>query len=161
MKLTKLMQHSKDFNEFLQLALEDMANVFSFDRSSFLMLVENKTRVSSRLVLTKNAKADTYKINIDLKKSDNIIDRVISTDTAALINDHKEIRWRELMTREISEVVSDGIIAFVPVKIGGKAIGVICLQLFSARQKIEVAEFNQVCSYIDHLNMCLTMIKYS
>ena len=86
---------------------------------------------------------------------------MINTDTAALINEHQEIRWRELITEEISAVIADGAIAFVPVKIGGKAIGVICLQLLTPKQKIATQDFQQVCAFIDHLNMCLTMIKYS
>ncbi|PKH89447.1 HDOD domain-containing protein [Colwellia sp. Bg11-28] len=161
MKLTKLIQNSKDFNEYLQLTLESLALTFAFDRSSFLMLVDDRARVKSRLVVNKNAQDDASKINIDIKHSDNVIARVISTDTAALINDHQEIRWRDLVTEEISEVIGEGAIAFVPVKIGGKAIGVICLQLLSPDQKIETQDFQQICAFIDHLNMCLTMIKYS
>ena len=161
MTLTKLIQNSKDFNEYLQLTLENLALTFAFDRSSFLMLVDDRTRVKSRLVVNKNAQEDASKINIDIKYSDNVIARVISTDTAALINDHQEIRWRDLITQEISEVIAEGAIAFVPVKIGGKVIGVICLQLLSPKQKIATQDFRQVCAFIDHLNICLTMIKYS
>jgi len=161
MRLTKLMQSSKDFNEYLQLTLVNIANVFAFDRSSFLMLIDDRARVKSRLVLDKNAQDDAVKINIDIMHSDNVIARVLSTDTAALINDHQEIRWRDLITQEISEVIGEGAIAFVPVKIGGKAIGVMCLQSFTPKQKIQTQDFQQLCAFIDHLNMCLTMIKYS
>ncbi|MCJ8295271.1 MAG: HDOD domain-containing protein [Colwellia sp.] len=160
-KLTKLMQSSKDFNEYLQSALQSIAFTFTFDRSSFLILIDERARVKSRLVVNKNAEEDAIKINIDIKHSENVIARVINTDTAALINDHQEIRWRELITEEISEVIADGAIAFVPVKIGGKAIGVICLQLLTPKQKIVTQDFQQVCAFIEHLNMCLTMIKYS
>ena len=161
MKLTKLMRYSKDFNEYLQLALESIVETFSYDRSSFLMLENNSKQIKSRLSLAKSGEKDPYKIKIDLKLSDNVIDRVIKTDTPALINDYKEIRWQDLITDQISEVISDGAIAFVPVKIGDKIIGLMCLQSFNTKQKISVEEFKQVCSYIDHLNMCLTMIKYS
>lgn len=113
-KLTKLMQSSKDFNEYLTLALESIA--FAFERNSFLMLVDDRTRVNSRLAVNKNAQDDASKINLDIKSNDNVIARVISTDTAALINDHQEIRWRGLITEEISELIADGSIAFVPVK---------------------------------------------
>ena len=161
MKLTKLMQSSKDFNEYLQMTLEIIALTFAFERSSFLMLVDNRARVKSRLVVNQNAEDDASKISIDIKQSDNVIARVISTDTAALINDHQEIRWRELITQDISEVIADGAVAFVPVKIGGKAIGVICLQLLTPKKKITTQDFQQVCAFIDHLNMCLTMIRFN
>jgi len=161
MKLTKLMQSSKDFNEFLQLVLENMANIFGYDRSAFLMLVDDKARVKSRLVVNKRADADPTKISIGLKHSENVIARVLSTDTAALINDFKEQRWKGLISHEFHELIDDGSVALIPVKIGGKAIGVICVQRFEAKLKIETADFKQTCALIEHLNMCLTMIKYS
>ncbi|GAW97387.1 MULTISPECIES: HDOD domain-containing protein [Colwellia] len=159
-KLTNLMKTSKDLNEYLQLALENIALTFAFDRSSFLLLVDERASVKSRLVVNNNGQSEAGKINIDLKNSDNVIARVISTDTAALINDHQEVRWRDLITQQISDLITHGAIAFVPVKIAGKAIGVICLQLLTPKQKIATQDFQQVCSFIDHLNMCLTMIKY-
>jgi HD-like signal output (HDOD) protein len=161
MKLTKLIQNSKDFNEYLQLTLENLALTFAFDRSSFLMLVDDRARVKSRLVVNKSALEDISKINIGIEHSDNVIARVISTDTAALINNHQEIRWRDLITQEICELIEEGVIAFVPVKIGGKVIGVICLQFINPQQKIGTQDFQQICCFIEHLNMCLTMIRYS
>lgn len=161
MGLTRLIQHSKDFNEYLQLALESIANVFAFDKSSFLMLVDDRARVKSRLVVDKLAQSDATKINIDIKHSSNVIARVLSSDTAALINDCQEVRWRDLFTQELVELIDDGALAFMPVKIGGKAIGVICIQRTTAKQTISSQDFKQVCAFIDHLNMCLTMIKYS
>lgn len=160
MKLTKLMQSSKDFNEYLQLALETLANAFAFDRSSFLMLEKDSQQVKSRLSLTQSAEKDPYKVKIDLKLSDNVIERVIKTDTPALVNDYKEARWQDLITEQISQMINEGVTAFLPVKIGHKIIGVVCVQYFNGNHKIPLDEFKQVCSYIDHLNMCLTMIKY-
>jgi len=46
MTLTKLMQNSKDFNEYLTVALENIAQTFVFERSSFLMLVDNRQGLS-------------------------------------------------------------------------------------------------------------------
>ena len=160
-KLTKLMQHSKDFNEYFQIALEDIANIFAFDRSSFLMLVDDRSRVKSRLVVDRNAQYDEIKINIGIKQVDNVIGRVLSTDTAVLIDDEKDIRWRDLITQDIHELINDGAVAFIPVKIGQKAIGLISIQLMTPDEKIPKQDFQQVCSFIDHLNMCLTMIRYN
>ena len=161
MKLTKLMQRSKNFNEYLQLALEDIAHIFSFDRSSFLMLVDESIRVKSRLVVDHNAAASDANINIDITKSDNVIMRVLSTDTPVLINDMKDIRWRDLITQDISDLIAEGAIAFIPVKIGKKAIGLICIQRITANEEISKSDFLHICSLIDHLNICLTMVKYS
>ncbi|PKI14122.1 HDOD domain-containing protein [Colwellia sp. 12G3] len=161
MKLTKLMQHSKDFNEYFQLALEDIANIFTFDLSSFLMLVDDRARVKSRLVVDRNGQGDDTKINIDIKHVDNVIARVLSTDTPVLINDQQDARWCHLITDEISDLIRGGTVAFIPVKIGRKAIGLICIQRMTLNDKIPKEDFQQVCSFIDHLNMCLTMIRYN
>ena len=158
--LTKLMQSSKDFNEYLQLALDNITQIFSFDRSSFLILVNERTRVKSRLVLNENATVDATKIDLDIKCSDNVIARVLSTDTAALLNNPQETRWRDLIPEAFSKLIANGVVAFIPVKIGNKAVGVICLQNLTAKNNISTTDFRQVCSFVDHLNMCLTMIKY-
>lgn len=160
MKLTKLMQNSKDFNEYLHLALETLAFTFAFDRSSFLMLVDDRARVKSRLVVDKNAVDDPTKISIDIKRSDNVIARVLRSDTATLINSHQEKRLRDLITEDICDLIADGSIAFVPVKIGSKAIGIMCLQSLDPKIDISKEDFQQASSFIEHLNMCLTMIKY-
>jgi HD-like signal output (HDOD) protein len=161
MKLTQLMKNSKDFNEYLTVALENIAQTFVFERCSFLMLVDNRARVKSRLVMNKEAEADDTKISLDIKHSDNVITRAIASDTPALINDLEELRWRDLIPQEFSDLIGDGAIAFIPVKIGGKAIGVISLQILTPKQQIKTTDFRHVCTFIDHLNMCLTMIKYS
>jgi HD-like signal output (HDOD) protein len=161
MKLTKLMKSSKDFNEYLTLTLEEIANTFDFDRSAFLMLVDEKSRVKSRLVINSQGEVDLIKINIDIKHSDNVIARVLSSDTAALVNDSKELRWRDLITQDLNDLIEEGASAYIPVKIGSKAIGVIALQLLTPKQSISKTDFRHVCSFIEHLNVCLTMIKYS
>ncbi len=161
MKLTKLMKSSKDFNEYLQLALESIARVFAFERSAFLMLVEDRVRVKSRLVVNQNADIDNSKINLAVKGSDNVLALVLSSNTAALINDARELRWQELLTDELREFIAEGAVAFVPVKIADKVIGVISLQVLIAEQQIDKADFQQACSLIEHLNMCLTMIRYN
>jgi hypothetical protein len=155
------MQSSKDLNQYLQLALESIAKVFVFDRSAFLMLVDDRTRVKSRLVVNQNATIEQRKVNLDISYDNNVIARVISSDTAALINDAKDLRWQRFLTEELREFIAKGVVAFVPVKISGKAIGVISMQLIESDQQIAKADFQQACALIEHLNMCLTMIRYN
>jgi len=35
-----------------------------------------------------------------------------------------------------------------------------CLQHLENKNDISKQDFQQACAFIDHLNMCLTMIKY-
>ena len=160
MTLTKLMQSSKDINEYLQVSLEEIAKTFAFDLHSFLMLVDEKTRVKSRFVINKSACIDHRKINIPIRSKDDVISRVIASDTAALINDSTEIRWKNMLSQEVHLQIADGAIAFIPVKIGAKAIGVVCLQNLTPKHPISTDDFRQVCTFVEHLNMCLTMIRY-
>ena len=160
MQLTKLMKSSKDLNEYLNLALVDMVNTFAFERCAFLMLVDDKARVKSRLVINKDAEKESLNIRLNIKQSDNAIARVIKENTPALINDKTQALWRDLVTQEMSELMEDGAIAIIPVKIAGKTIGVICAQFLTKKKQISKENFSQLCGLVEHLNMCLTMIRY-
>lgn len=168
MKLTKLMKSSRDINEFLQTTLIDLVNAFEFERCSFLMMSDDKTHVKSRFVLNHQAQGESTKIRINVRQSDNAIGRVLDSKTPALINDYSHRQWRDIITKELAEFIQDGSLAIIPVKIGDKAIGVVCTQYFASRQRIDnknskkrmitTDDFQQLCSLIDHLNLCLTMI---
>lgn len=160
MKLTKLMQSSKDLNEYLHLALTDMVNVFDFERCAFLMLVDEKSKVKSRLVFNDKAEQEPLKIYLNITESDNAIARVLKDNVPALINDKNQGLWRDLITQEMSDLIQNGAIAIVPVRIAGKAVGVICTQRLTAKAQISTEDFSQLCSLVEHLNMCLTMIRY-
>lgn len=168
MKLTTLMKSSRDINEYLQTTLIDVVNVFKFERCSFLMISDDKTQVKSRFVFNNQAESDPIKIAINIRQSDNAIGRVLDSKVPALINDYSHRQWRDIMTKELVDFIQDGSLAFIPVKIGDRAIGVVCGQYFSNRLKtdkktsnkknISTDDFQQLCSLIDHLNLCLTMI---
>jgi hypothetical protein len=123
------------------------------------MLDKDKSSVKSRLIVGNNVDPDAQSVMINIKQSDNVIARAISSDTAVLINDYKEVRWQNLITEDIEDIVSSGQTCFVPVKIANSVIGVICLQVFIKEYKLSNQNFKQVCGLIEHLNMCLTMIK--
>mgnify|MGYP005810742101 CR=1 FL=1 len=160
MKLTKLMKSSKDLNEYLHLTLTDMVTVFGFERCSFLMLVDEKSRVKSRLVINDKAQQEPMKIYLNIKESDNAIVRVLKDNTPALINDKSQALWRDLITQELSALIGEGSIAIVPVLIAGTAVGVICAQKLTTKTEISTEDFSQLCGLVEHLNMCLTMIRY-
>ncbi len=168
MNLTNLMKSSRDINEYLQITLVDMINTFKFDRCSFLMLSDNKTHVKSRFVFNKYALNDAAKISIDIHQSDNAIARVFDSKLPALISDYHHRQWRDSMTKELTEFIQEGSIAIIPVKIDEKVIGIICAQHFANQVHVESDnltkkiissdDFQQLCSLIDHLNLCLTMM---
>jgi HD-like signal output (HDOD) protein len=164
MKLTNLMKSSRDLNEYLQSALLDCVIAFEFDRCSFLMMSDDKSQVKSRFVFNGQTEDDTTRIAFHIRQSDNAIGRALDSKVPALINDYTHRQWRDLVTKELVEFIQGGSIAVIPVKIGNKAIGVICTQYFfdskksKSKRTISTDDFEQLCSFIEHLNMCLTMI---
>lgn len=164
MKLTNLMKSRGDLNEFIQSALIDCVNTFEFDRCSFLMMSDDHSQVKSRFVFNSHAEDETTRIAFHIMQSDNAIGRVLSSKVPALINDYTHRQWRDLITKELVDFIDEGALAIVPVKIGNKAIGVLCAQYFHEKQKaktkkeISTKDFEQLVTLIEHLNMCLTMI---
>ncbi len=168
--LTNLMKSSRDLNEYLQSALKDSAKAFKFQRCSFFMLSDDKSQVKSRFIFNDRAEDDPTKIIINISQSDNAISRVLDSKMPALINDYTHRQWRDLITKELVGFIHDGALAIIPVKIGKRPIGVICGQFFSNnrnagkkykpedKKNISTDDFEQLCSLIEHLNMCLTMI---
>ncbi|MBL4941827.1 MAG: HDOD domain-containing protein [Colwellia sp.] len=172
-KLTSLMKSSRDLNEYLQSALVDSVNTFAFDRCSFLMMSDDKSQVKSRFVFNDKAEDDPLRIAINIRQSDNVIGRVLDSNMPALINDYTHRQWRDLVTQELVVFIQNGALAVIPVKIGNKTIGVVCAQYFindnkwnskkiasknANRKMIAEDDFQQLCAFIEHLNMCLTMI---
>jgi len=158
MALTKLMKSSRDLNEYIQTVLIDAAKAFEFERCSFLMLSDDKSVVKSRFAFNERGEKDLTKFIIDIQTSENAIGRVLMSKMPALINDYTHRQWRDLVTGELAEFIHDGALAIVPVKIGNKAIGVVCGQFLTNKKELETEDFQQLCSLVDHLNMCLTMI---
>lgn len=174
--LTNFMKSSRDLNDYLQSALIDSVKTFEFDRCSFLMMSDDKSQVKLRFVFNRKAEDETTRIAFHISQSDNAIGRVLTSKMPALINDYTHRQWRDLMTKELVEFIHNGALAVIPVKIGEKSIGVICAQYFSdskpyskpssrrvsekpkSKKVISTDDFEQLCSFIEHLNMCLTMI---
>lgn len=159
LRLTALMKTNKDFNKFLQLAMQCIVEAYCVNYCSFLMLDKDKGKVQSRLVVGDNIDSEIPPIVVQIKGSDNVISRVINSETAALINDFKEIRWQNLITENIEDIVSLGQTCFIPVKIEHSVIGVVCLQVLIKKHQLSNQNFKQVCGLVEHLNMCLTMLK--
>ena len=159
LQLTSLMKTNRDFNSFLQLAMQCISDAYGINRCSFLMLDKDKSSVKSRLIVGNNVEPNTQPVLVKVKQSDNVIARVITSDTALLINDYKEVRWQNLITEDIEDIVSSGQTCFVPVKIANSVIGVICLQVLIKEYTLSKQNFRQVCGLVEHLNMCLTMLK--
>ena len=159
MQLSQLTKSSKDFNEFLQLALKSLAKSIGFDRSAFFMVTSDKKYVQSRFSFDKSAELEDFSCKLDIVSSENIMAYVIKSGTSEMLNSYKEIKWRNYMTRALADLIEDGAICFAPIKINNRTIGIVSSQKLHKGTKISPEDFSQFCFLIDHLNMCLSIIS--
>jgi len=158
-QLSKLTQTSKDFNDFLPLAIKSAIQSIGFDRCMFLMLTGDKKQVQSRFSYNRSAEDDSFKVKLDIVSSENIIAYLIRTDNTAVINDYHAVKWRNYITQDIAKLIDKGVVCLAPVKIAKNTIGIIVGQRFTKSAEINEEDYQQFCFFIEHLNMCLTMVS--
>jgi len=155
--LTKAAMAGQDLNELLKLCLIQGIEIFSFERCSFFMLANQETQIKCRFSYDARSKKEKLDKTINLALNKNIFTQTIQLDKAYLINEPYDLQWHKYMTQEVIHFIDNGVICVVPVKIGGKIIGVVCGQVFNGERKIDKQDFSQFCALLEHLNMCLTM----
>ena len=158
MALTQLSKTSKDFNEYIELILKSMSQIFGFQRSVFLMQTQDKKHVKARISINEDGHDENYKTQLALTETENILAYIIQKGEPVLINDYREVKWRNYISLEVEKLINEGVICLAPVKINHNVIGVIAGQNFNKRDKIRSEEFTQFCFLVEHLNMCLSMI---
>ncbi len=159
MELTKLTQTSKDFNDFLLLALDCIALNIRFERSVFFMQTSDKKQLQARISFDHFAVSDHYKEKLNIKQTENVFSYVIQSKKSLLMNDPKGLKWRNFISEDVAKVLNNGVMCLAPVKIKGSVIGIICGQHFKKMRKITDDEYQQFCFLIEHLNMCLSMLS--
>ncbi len=159
MQLTQLTQTSQDFNDFLQLAMQSMVKSIGFERTVFMMLTSDKSQVKVRYSLNNLAEHDSSKESINIVDNQNIIAYVIKSGKSVVINDYKELQWRNYISKAIVPWLAGGTVCIAPIKIKNKVIGVVAGQFFNKSRLITDNEYQQFCFYVEHLNMCLSMIS--
>ncbi len=158
MQLSQLTKSSKDFNEFLKIALKSLATSIGFDRNAFFMITSDKNHVQSRFSYDKTAELEEFSCKLDIVSNENLIAYILKSGTSEMLSSYKEVKWRNYMTRALADLIGDGAICFSPIKINNRTIGIVGSQKLHKGAKISSEEFSQFCFLIDHLNMCLSII---
>lgn len=158
--LTKLCHSSKNINEFLTFTLQQSAVVFAFNRCTFWMLTTNSHHIEARTSFTDNGHAETFHSTINIGASANLVSHVIEMDNAIFVNNVQDAKWVNYMTPELTKLINNGLICFVPVKIDKKIVGLISGQLFAHSDQFDQEDFAQFSFLIEHLNMCLSMVSH-
>ena len=158
MDLTLLAQTSKDPNDYLQLALKKSVEIFDWQRVIFLMMTEDKFVLKSRFAFNENAEAENLKLSVNITSKDSVIAEVIDSVSSLIVTKQEAYDNPYLLGKELADIITDSSIAFLPVKIGQKVIGVICAQQMSASEDISKEDLASFNSLVEHLNMCLTLV---
>ncbi|WP_440875164.1 HDOD domain-containing protein [Thalassotalea sp. PLHSN55] len=159
MQLTQLTQTSHDFNDYLQLAMKAMVQSLTFDRTLFMMPTADKSQVKVRFALNNLGQTDHTKMAINISESQNILSYVLKSAKAVVINDYKELQWRNYMSKAVSQWLAGSTVCMAPVKVNNKVIGIIVGQFFEHTRSISDEEFQHFSYYVQHLNMCLSLIS--
>jgi HD-like signal output (HDOD) protein len=158
-QLSKLCKSSKNINEFLTFTLQQSAINLGFNRCAFWVIPANASQIEARTSYNEVGHAETFHSTITIKGSSNLVSHVIEMDNAIYVNDCNHHKWINYMTPELSTLIKQGIICFVPVKIGDKMVGLISGQIFKKTEKFDNDDFSQFCFLTEHLNMCISLVS--
>lgn len=160
MQMNKLLKNTTDFSLYIQSTLKALAGIFSFEQSSFFMMVDDKSAIKARFSFDINAQPLAYKRKFNLLKSSNIFSHVMQTDQAVLINDKQTEQWYHYITGEVADFIDTGAVVVMPVKVGHKPIGVITAQVFISDKDVSLSDFEHCSALVEHLNLSLTMLSH-
>jgi HD-like signal output (HDOD) protein len=158
--LNKLTCKSNNINNFLNYALQQIAQVIGFDRASFWIINKNKGVVQARSTFDKKGHAETFNRVLPYQDCVNVISHVIEIDRPVLVNEYKSDKWCHYMSEELEVLIASGVICFSTVKIEGRVIGIISAQRLTSREKISEDDFLLFTHLVEHLNLCLSLISY-
>ena len=122
------------------------------------MLSSDKRFMQSRFSFDEEAQKENFQYKLDIASSKNLVAHVIKHTSSELINDYKEVKWRNYMTRDLSDLIENGAFCITPIQINKKTLGIIIGQRLNQPAKITQAEFERFCFLNEHLNMCLSII---
>ncbi|GLX79718.1 signal transduction protein with HDOD/GAF domains [Thalassotalea insulae] len=157
--LTQLAVTSQDINEFLQTCLIGIAQTLAFDRNCFLFLSKDKSQISCRFSYNCFASKEEYSFATNILHSNNVFRKALLDKKAVLVNSLTDAKARDLVTRDIEEMLSDNKLITAPVCIDDKTIGLICSIKNKVKGDITPQEATIFQLLIQQLNMCLSMVS--
>jgi HD-like signal output (HDOD) protein len=159
--LTLLAQSSKDPNDFLQLALKRAVAIFDLQKVMFFMKTEDKFVVKSRFTFNKYEKLEPLNLSVNITSVDNAIGKVIRTGQSLVLSKKSVNESPYLLGNELVGILDDSSIAFLPVKIGTKTLGVIGAQQFSHHIDISLDDLARLNMLMEHLSLCLKVAVHT
>lgn len=155
--LTMMTATSRDINQFVEYTLSQIARILAFDITGFYLLSGLKQSVNCRLAVNRVGNPIDYSLSIPLSESNNILQQVLNTQSGVRINsamEHQEAKF----PFPTNKLFADYKVALAPVQIKHKNIGVVIAQR-NSDDDITADDLNKFQFFIQHLNMCLTLIS--
>lgn len=157
--LSNLTQSSKDINEFLKFTLKSIARILNFDLCTFLLLSNDKSKLSSRFSFDQQDLVSDQKITIHVNLANNVFNQVLTTRQPISINNLADKDVRSLISGEIENYLGNGKAALAAVYINNKNIGVICAQRLEQKLEISAEDFSMFSFFAQQLSMCLSLVS--
>lgn len=157
--LTNLTITSHDINEFLEYTLKSTANILNFDACSFYLLTSDKQEIKSRFSFDQAGNSKDTKLTINVGRAATLFKQLLTHKQTLLLNDIKASDSKKFITPEVLSILENGKAAFAPVMIDNNVIGVVLAHKFNANRDIAEDDFSRFRFFIQHLNMCLSIIS--
>lgn len=157
--LTNLTITSHDINEFLEYTLKSTANILNFDACSFYLLTSDKQEIKSRFSFDQAGNSKDTKLTINVGRAATLFKQLLTHKQTLLLNDIKASESKKFITPEVLSILENGKAAFAPVMIDNNVIGVVLAHKFNANRDIADDDFSRFRFFIQHLNMCLSIIS--
>lgn len=155
--LTMMTSTSKGINEFIEYTLSQTAKILAFDITGFYLLSGLKQSVNCRLAVNRIGNPIDYSLSITLNEPSSMLSHVLNAQTSVRINTTKEHQEAKFPF-PTNKLFADYKIALAPVQIKHKSIGIVIAQR-NSDDEITADELNKFHFFIQHLNMCLTLIS--
>lgn len=154
--LTMLTATSRDINQFVEYTLSQIAKILGFDTSGFYLLTNFKQSLNCRIAVNRIGEPIDHSLAINLGDKENAFHLVLKSKTAISVNNSREHNHAKF-PYPINKLFADYKLAIAPVQVKHKNIGIVIAQR-NSDEKITVEQLNKFQFFIQHLNMCLTMI---
>jgi HD-like signal output (HDOD) protein len=158
-KLSQLTKNSNSINSYISQAIKDAAKIFALQRCSFWVLSADKSQLETRLNFDTEGLPIIFDCKLSINKGENVMSYALHHSKGILINDYKQIEWRDYMTAEVEDLMNKGSMFITPVNIGQKEIGVITSHIFDKSRLMNDAFFSEISFLFDHLNLYLSTIR--
>jgi HD-like signal output (HDOD) protein len=159
-ELTHLAKSGKDINRLLKRCIESIVDTIQFERCCFFMLNKDKTQLTSRYCQQNQLILQPFSATVNIALSDNIFRLALANPQALLVNNYKEAKWRDYITREINDIIADGCFCLAAVTLDQRPFGVILAQNLTNSVHISQEDFESFSLFIDTLNLCLAKLNF-